>query len=238
MASATTVVVESFLPKLGSSIDLGYYQQRLFDEATLFNLHLVHATLEALEICSYGWVRFEEITWRLPLNRKDTLIAANLLTVLLFVLTSVKPAGAQNQTEAGTDASTANALRLETNVRIHGPGHVTGPSEPLIDGAQTPEAIPDRLVLRVLFQTIAIPPSPSAAERDRLRVRIGRMNLDESDIETLTQVVGRLSPAPHGPEGCDRRAAAASSESPQSGQLQLVRGRTGEDHYARPRCIR
>ena len=142
MASATTVVVESFLPKLGSSIDLGYYQQRLFDEATLFNLHLVHATLEALEICSYGWVRFEEITWRLPLNRKDTLIAANLLTVLLFVLTSVKPAGAQNQTEAGTDASTANALRLETNVRIHGPGHVTGPSEPLIDGAQTPEAIP------------------------------------------------------------------------------------------------
>ena len=64
--------------------------------------------------------------------------------------------------------------------------------EPAIDGSKNPELIPDRAALRSLLLAISVPPNPDQEETARLRMRVGRMNLDESDIGVLVQELGRF----------------------------------------------
>jgi hypothetical protein len=62
--------------------------------------------------------------------------------------------------------------------------HLVGP---VIDGAETPERIPDDVALRVLLGTIALPAAPSAEELARVNAKLQRLGLDAQDLQLLTQ---------------------------------------------------
>jgi hypothetical protein len=58
---------------------------------------------------------------------------------------------------------------------------------PVIDGAKTPDRVPDEVALRTLFRTIALPAAPSTKEQARVDSKLARLGLDSYDVELLTQ---------------------------------------------------
>jgi hypothetical protein len=64
--------------------------------------------------------------------------------------------------------------------------------EPLVDGSKRPEEIPDGVAIRVLMQTLRVPPNPDAAALKQLQVRVARVNLSETDFEILVRELGVL----------------------------------------------
>ena len=62
-------------------------------------------------------------------------------------------------------------------------GHEAAIPEPLVDGFKNPELIPDRVVLRSLYQSIAIPRHPTQEQQDTFKMRVGRLDLSDADFE-------------------------------------------------------
>jgi hypothetical protein len=58
---------------------------------------------------------------------------------------------------------------------------------PVIDGAKTPELIPDDVALRTLLGTIALPAAPSLKEQARVNSKLQLLGLDAQDQQVLTQ---------------------------------------------------
>lgn len=69
-------------------------------------------------------------------------------------------------------------------------GHFPPTSEPLVDGSRDPGLIPRNIALKVLFETLSVPPNPSAAERARVEVRTARLDLGDEDKEILLRELG------------------------------------------------
>lgn len=70
-------------------------------------------------------------------------------------------------------------------------GHAQPPA-PLLDGSEHPALIPDDVAIRVLMQTLRLPPNPDTLPLKQLHARIHRAKLSDSDLETLVRQLGIL----------------------------------------------
>ena len=108
--------------------------------------------------------------------------------VLLFFLLS---------TRAGTSSTAVSAASVATPVlssqtSSHGDHQPSTLVEPLVDGATNPELIPNDAALRSLFLAIMLPSNPDKDQLDTLRLKVGRMNLSESDMDILVRELGNF----------------------------------------------
>jgi hypothetical protein len=69
----------------------------------------------------------------------------------------------------------------------HSPGHTV---QPLLDGAEDVNLIPDEVAIRVLMQTLRVPSNAHDADLRQLRVRIGRAGLSAADLDILALELG------------------------------------------------
>jgi hypothetical protein len=58
---------------------------------------------------------------------------------------------------------------------------------PVIDGAKTPERIPDDVALRTLLETIALPAAPSPKEQVRVDRKLAHMGFNTEDLQVLRE---------------------------------------------------
>jgi hypothetical protein len=58
-----------------------------------------------------------------------------------------------------------------------------------VDGAETPERIPDELAYRHFILAIALPDSPSPEQRERRDVVLGRIGLSEEDYNAVLEAL-------------------------------------------------
>jgi hypothetical protein len=66
--------------------------------------------------------------------------------------------------------------------------------EPIADGTKNPALIPEAVALRVLFLTPANSSTAGLSDAARLRAKLGRMQLDDSDMAVVTQALAQLQP--------------------------------------------
>ncbi len=92
-----------------------------------------------------------------------------------------------------TGVSARQAVTISTpTIDFRITGHGAGVPEPLIDGFKNPELIPDRVVLRSLYQSIAIPRHPTPEQEETFRTRIERLDLSEADFERMKDAMIRF----------------------------------------------
>jgi hypothetical protein len=58
-----------------------------------------------------------------------------------------------------------------------------------IDGAKTPELIPDAIAYRLFFEAIAEPPSATTAQLRRQRMKLLQARLEEDDLNVIASVM-------------------------------------------------
>jgi hypothetical protein len=66
------------------------------------------------------------------------------------------------------------------------------PFDPLIDGSQDPESVPDSVAIRTFMQTLRVPPNPDATTRGQLRARVSSINLSDPDFDILVAKLREL----------------------------------------------
>ena len=96
--------------------------------------------------------------------------------VILFIV-----AGVGTQRTWTSDAQAQTSLQdAESSLHI---GHgFQAPFDPLLNGSERPEDIPDSVAIRALMQTLRQSSKPDAAASGQLRATVNRMNLNEADI--------------------------------------------------------
>lgn len=85
-----------------------------------------------------------------------------------------------------TDVSARQAVTIgNPTIDFQFTGHGAAIPEPLVDGFKNPELIPDRVVLRSLYQSIAIPRHATQEQQDTFKMRVGRLDLSDADFEEM-----------------------------------------------------
>ena len=120
-------------------------------------------------------------------NSKNSFRLLAVGSLLLLLLST--SAGIGSTTASGAEASTSVQ---ESHSDSHAGHQSGGLLEPVVDGATNPGLIPNDAARRSLLLAIMVSPNPDEEELAQLRLKTGRMNLNESDTEILIRGLGNF----------------------------------------------